>query len=82
MSWSWLGSDDVDENDEGNEDGTGMGWGNKDSLIFLIDCSKSMFEGGEDEKPFQLCLKCATCTMKNKIIGSEKDLFGIVFFGT
>ena len=83
MSWSWLGSDDVDDNDEGNEgQQSEMGWGNKDSLIFLIDCSKPMFDGSDDEKPFQLCLKCAACTMKNKIIGSEKDLFGIVFFGT
>lgn len=82
MSWSWLGSDDLDENDEGN-DGSEMGhWSNKDSLIFLIDCSKSMFEGHEDDKPFQLCMKCTACTMKNKIISSEKDLFGIIFFGT
>lgn len=82
MSWAWLGSDDLDENDEGGTDDNVAHWKVKDSLIFLIDCSKSMFEGHKYEKPFQLCMKCAGCTMKNKIISSEKDLFGIVFFGT
>lgn len=56
----------------------------KDGLIFLIDCSKVMFdkENDEDESHFQLCIKCAKTTLQNKIISSDKDMVGVVFFGT
>ena len=34
------------------------GWGLKDGLIFLIDCSKSMFDkNGEEESPFEKCIR-------------------------
>lgn len=60
-------------------------WSNlRDGLILLIDCTKAMFEAeNEDEENFfQLCIRVAKTTLQNKIISSEKDLVGIVFFGT
>ncbi|XP_020620786.1 X-ray repair cross-complementing protein 5-like [Orbicella faveolata] len=41
-----------------------------------------MFQQVRGEIPFQLCIKCAVSVLKNKIISSDKDLIGIVFFGT
>ncbi|XP_044174931.1 X-ray repair cross-complementing protein 6-like [Acropora millepora] len=57
-------------------------WDNKDSLIVVIDCSTEMFEKTRGEIPFQLCIKCTVSVLKNKIISSDKDLIGLVFFGT
>lgn len=57
-------------------------WDNKDSLIMVIDCSREMFEKTRGEIPFQLCIKCTVSVLKNKIISSDKDLIGLVFFGT
>lgn len=57
-------------------------WDNKDSLIVVIDCSREMFEKTRGDIPFQLCIKCTVSVLKNKIISSDKDLIGLVFFGT
>lgn len=75
-----FGEDDENEEEEGH----GYISATKDGLIFLIDCSKSMFDkDDEDEQShFQLCIKCAKTTLQNKIISSDKDMVGVVFFGT
>lgn len=57
-------------------------WDNRDSLILVIDCSREMFKKSRGEIPFQLCIKCAVSVLKNKIVSSDKDQIGIVFFGT
>ena len=55
----------------------------RDSLIFLIDTTKSMFENPVDAvTPFQICLKCLHNVLLSKIISREKDLVGVIFFGT
>ncbi|KAK2178913.1 hypothetical protein NP493_525g06064 [Ridgeia piscesae] len=43
-----------------------------------------MFTQQEEEEfsPFELCIKCAKVMIQNKIISSDKDLLGIVFYGT
>lgn len=74
-----------DEDDEENEETGGAfqyQFGTRDGLIFLIDCTKSMFDRQDEESAFELCIKCARNVIQNKIISSDKDLFGIVFFGT
>ncbi|KAH3887420.1 hypothetical protein DPMN_011437 [Dreissena polymorpha] len=48
----------------------------RDGLILLVENEE------EDESLFQLCIKCCKTTLQNKIISSEKDLVGIVLFGT
>ncbi|XP_071809143.1 X-ray repair cross-complementing protein 5-like [Asterias amurensis] len=75
------GSDDEDEDGEGGYQQT---YSNKDSLIFLVDCGEPMTKKsvpGEDSH-FQLCMRCARSVLTNKIISSDKDLLGVVFFGT
>ncbi|KAK2146027.1 hypothetical protein LSH36_639g02004 [Paralvinella palmiformis] len=81
FNWDHLGEDNEEELDEGEYK---FQWGSKDGLIFLIDCTESMFrkDADENESPFELCIKCAKCVIQNKIISSDKDLLGIVFFGT
>lgn len=82
---------DGDEGVDGIEGGGGTAsWEvGRDALIFLIDATESMFikteDSNEDEgtdTPFKKCLKCAHNVLMSKIISSEKDLLGIVFFGT
>lgn len=56
----------------------------RDSILFLIDCSPSMFvplQAGQ-EAPWVSAIKCASATMKNKIISSEDDLVGVLFYNT
>lgn len=83
--WTWGSTDGLfGEEDEGDtfdlEQQTR--WDNKDSLILVFDCSREMFKKTRGEIPFQLCIKCAVSVLKNKIISNDKDLIGIVFFGT
>ena len=55
----------------------------RDALIFLIDCRKSMFEATSDGKiPFHVMLQCAATFISSKIITSENDLVGVCFFGS
>jgi hypothetical protein len=59
---------------------------NRDSVVFLIDCHKSMHEknphNGEGHPPnLELTLKAALSFMKTKIITSDNDRIGIVLYG-
>jgi len=37
---------------------------------------------GDEPSPFVQAIRCASATMKNKIIGSEDDLIGILLYNT
>lgn len=56
----------------------------RDSLIFLVDGSRAMFESeGEDEMtPFDMSIQCILSVYTNKIISSDQDLLAVVFYGT
>ncbi|KFU88661.1 X-ray repair cross-complementing protein 5, partial [Chaetura pelagica] len=55
----------------------------RDSLIFLVDASEAMFEGDGDEViPFDMTIQCIRSVYTNKIISSDRDLLGVVFYGT
>lgn len=59
---------------------------NRDSVLFLVDCHKSMHEknphNGEDQPSnLELILKAAHSFMKTKIITSDNDRIGIVLYG-
>lgn len=54
----------------------------RDSILFLIDCSPSMFQVHNGEVPWVSAIKCASATMKNKIISSEDDFIGVIFYNT
>ncbi|GIZ02338.1 hypothetical protein CEXT_474221 [Caerostris extrusa] len=71
-----------DEDDDENTYDKGFVRG-RDAVIFLIDATWEMFQTHTEEgNPFQLSLKCARTTLTNKIISSNKDLTGVVLFGT
>ncbi|KFQ86621.1 X-ray repair cross-complementing protein 5, partial [Phoenicopterus ruber ruber] len=55
----------------------------RDSLIFLVDASKAMFESDGDEvTPFDMTIQCIRNVYTSKIISSDKDLLSVVFYGT
>ncbi|EFB16518.1 hypothetical protein PANDA_019481, partial [Ailuropoda melanoleuca] len=56
----------------------------RDSLIFLVDGSRAMFESqGEVElTPFDMSIQCIQSVYTNKIISSDQDLLAVVFYGT
>ena len=57
----------------------------KDAVIFLVDCSASMFEPNphnpDSTSSINQILKATLSFMKTKIINSESDRVGIVLFG-
>lgn len=74
------GAGDEDEDAE-----VGFSWkaAGRDSIIFLVDVTRPMFIKQETgESHFELCMKCAQSVLKNKIISSDRDLVGVIFFGT
>ncbi|CAI8018048.1 X-ray repair cross-complementing protein 6 [Geodia barretti] len=83
--WSWgsaWGDDALD--DQEDEAGGRVYASSKDCLVLLLDAGKQMFQGGgqPEDVPFALCLKCVKSVLLNKIISSEKDLVGVVLYGT
>ena len=61
---------------------------NKDCIIFLIDCSSSMFNIIQDTTlnqkttPLSTLLKVTENFLKTKIISNQNDLFGVILFNT
>lgn len=81
MGFMKYGDDDLNEDEEELEEWRAPT--TKDGLLFLVDCSKSMFEQVDESMcHFQLAVKCIKTTMQNKIISSERDCVGVVFYGT
>ncbi|XP_071588250.1 X-ray repair cross-complementing protein 6 [Heliangelus exortis] len=55
----------------------------RDSLIFLVDASKAMFEcDGDEVTPFDMTIQCIRNVYTSKIISSDMDLLSVVFYGT
>lgn len=58
-------------------------YGNKDAIIFLIDCQQAMFQKDSDGiSSFESTLRCVISAFADKIISSENDLLGVCFYGT
>ncbi|XP_004771287.1 X-ray repair cross-complementing protein 6 isoform X1 [Mustela nigripes] len=76
--------DEEEEQEEGLEAGGEYTYSGRDSLIFLVDGSRAMFESeGEDEMtPFDMSIQCILSVYTNKIISSDQDLLAVVFYGT
>uniref|UniRef100_A0A2K6GSU6 5'-deoxyribose-5-phosphate lyase Ku70 n=1 Tax=Propithecus coquereli TaxID=379532 RepID=A0A2K6GSU6_PROCO len=76
--------DDEEEEQESFEAGGEYKYSGRDSLIFLVDASRAMFESlGEDElTPFDMSIQCIQSVYINKIISSDRDLLAVVFYGT
>lgn len=77
-----------EEGEEGEEDEEDDGSGTpfpsgRDCVIFLIDCTAGMHEPFDEQGTFvDRCLKAAHTTLLEKIVSSDKDLVGIVLYGT
>uniref|UniRef100_A0A8C5QHA1 DNA helicase n=1 Tax=Leptobrachium leishanense TaxID=445787 RepID=A0A8C5QHA1_9ANUR len=83
--WSYAneGDEDEEEQEDGDVEISEQRYGGRDSLIFLVDASKAMFDslnGGLS--PFELTLQCIRNVYTTKIISSAQDLLSVVFFGT
>ncbi|KAM3673982.1 X-ray repair cross-complementing protein 6 isoform 2-T2 [Ammospiza maritima maritima] len=71
------------EEEEGPEAVAEQRFSGRDSLIFLVDASKAMFEShGEAETPFDMTIQCIRNVYTSKIISSDRDLLSVVFYGT
>ncbi|XP_005039734.1 PREDICTED: X-ray repair cross-complementing protein 6 [Ficedula albicollis] len=71
------------EEEEGAEAVADQRFAGRDSLIFLVDASKAMFESdGDAETPFGMTIQCIRNVYTSKIISSDRDLLGVVFYGT
>ncbi|XP_073448830.1 X-ray repair cross-complementing protein 6 [Aquarana catesbeiana] len=86
--WGSYYHNEEGEEDNENEDGDAepgeFRFAGRDSIIFLVDASKSMFDSLSDEDlpPFEIALQCIRSVYTSKIISSDRDLLSVVFFGT
>ncbi|KAJ3281388.1 X-ray repair cross-complementing protein 6, partial [Borealophlyctis nickersoniae] len=82
---NWQSFDDEEEEEiefEENEPGE-FQFSEKDTVIFAIDASPKMQELDEDGiSHFNGALRCAVRFLQGKIVQSETDFMGLVFFGT
>uniref|UniRef100_UPI004038CCF5 X-ray repair cross-complementing protein 6 isoform X3 n=1 Tax=Callospermophilus lateralis TaxID=76772 RepID=UPI004038CCF5 len=78
------GDEEEEEQEESPEAGGEHKYSGRDSLIFLVDASRAMFESqGEDElTPFDMSIQCVQSVYASKIISSDRDLLAVVFYGT
>ncbi|KAL4692348.1 hypothetical protein H8959_016158 [Pygathrix nigripes] len=78
------GDEEAEEQEEDLEASGDYKYSGRDSLIFLIDASKAMFESqSEDElTPFDMSIQCIQSVYISKIIISDRDLLAVVFYGT
>lgn len=68
--------------DNESEDDQEFGFGGREGLLALIDCSDNMFNEASGKHNFREALELIEAVMKNKIITSDKDLIGIVLYNT
>ncbi|XP_055993528.1 X-ray repair cross-complementing protein 6 [Sorex fumeus] len=78
------GEEEEEEQEESNELGGEYKYSGRDSLIFLVDASRAMFDSqGEDGlTPFDMSIQCIQSVYTSKIISSDRDLLAVVFYGT
>ncbi|XP_078494150.1 X-ray repair cross-complementing protein 5 [Ciona intestinalis] len=75
-------SDDVSDN-ENEAEAFEHSYGGRDSVVFAIECCKEMFDMNQDDKEsyFKRIMTSIHDMLTNKIITSDTDMHGIVFFG-
>ncbi|KAK2110923.1 X-ray repair cross-complementing protein 6 [Saguinus oedipus] len=78
------GDEEAEEQEEENLEASGdYKYSGRDSLMFLVDASRAMFESqSEDElTPFDMSIQCIQSVYISKIISSDRDLLAVVFYG-
>ncbi|XP_067943807.1 X-ray repair cross-complementing protein 5-like [Watersipora subatra] len=79
--WDWTGH--VSEEDDQNDDGNKPFASQQSGIVFVIDCSPSMFVKSEDdeENHFTKCVRCIQQVCQKKVLSNDKDLQAVVMFG-
>ncbi|KXJ72268.1 hypothetical protein RP20_CCG018472 [Aedes albopictus] len=76
MYWNPNHADDEEDSQE-------FVFGGREGLLALIDCADYMFDQRDDgSTSFKESLALIEAILRNKIISSEKDLVGVVFYNT
>ncbi|KAJ1519274.1 hypothetical protein ONE63_004573 [Megalurothrips usitatus] len=77
----WAGI--IDDGDDNLDTREGWMWGGKNAIIFLIDATEPMFEKHiDDSSYFMTCIEACKEMMLQAVFHQDKDLFGIVAYGT
>ncbi|KAM6162461.1 X-ray repair cross-complementing protein 6 [Erethizon dorsatum] len=78
------GEEEEEEEEESPDAGGEYKYSGRDSLIFLVDASRAMFESQYENEltPFDMSIQCIESVYTSKIISSDRDLLGVVFYGT
>ncbi|XP_061495270.1 X-ray repair cross-complementing protein 6 [Rhineura floridana] len=84
---SYYKNEEGEEEEEQNEEAETIGeykYSGRDTLLFLVDASKAMFDfyDNGDLTPFDMTIQCIQNVYTNKIISHDRDLVGVVFYGT
>ncbi|KAJ7330030.1 hypothetical protein JRQ81_016204 [Phrynocephalus forsythii] len=84
---SYYKNEDGEEEEEQDEEVETIGeykYSGRDTLVFLVDASRAMFDSydNDDLSPFGMTIQCIQNVYTNKIISHDRDLVGVVFYGT
>ncbi|XP_055548745.1 ATP-dependent DNA helicase 2 subunit 1 isoform X2 [Wyeomyia smithii] len=72
-----------DHSDDDDDIGQEIGFSGREGILALIDCANYMFsENPDGSNNFKVTLELVEAMMRNKVINSEKDLIGVVFYNT
>ncbi|XP_062989675.1 X-ray repair cross-complementing protein 6 [Elgaria multicarinata webbii] len=85
--WVSYYKNEEEEEEEQAEEAENIGeykYIGRDTLVFLVDASRAMFDSYDDGDltPFDMTVQCIQNVYTNKIISHERDLVGVVFYGT
>ncbi|XP_059607808.1 ATP-dependent DNA helicase 2 subunit 1 [Phlebotomus argentipes] len=65
------------------DEDTQVTFGGKEGILFVIDAASSMLDEHEGkEANLRLALRAIEASMKNLVVGNQRDLVGIVFYNT
>ncbi|XP_042323684.1 X-ray repair cross-complementing protein 6 isoform X2 [Sceloporus undulatus] len=84
---SYYKNEEGEEGEEQDEEVETIGeykYSGRDALVFLVDASRAMFDSydNDDLAPFDMTIQCIQNVYTNKIISHDRDLVGVVFYGT
>ncbi|RHZ56830.1 hypothetical protein Glove_396g52 [Diversispora epigaea] len=76
--------DNLDTEEDFEAEENNITKGNRDAVLFVIDCSTSMMNKDENgDSAFHSAIQCASSIMMNKIISeNSSDFLGVMFIGT
>ena len=87
MDWEDGNDDEAEVNEFADHEGdeaVAPEFAVKDSILFVIDARAAMCEPGPGgtASPFSQSIACVLTCMKDRILGGERDLIGVLLYGT